>query len=247
MIWADEKTTQELTGRPSDIPQQETQDEVVDQSSQLVGLVISPPVALREAVDDDARDISIPETAAFNASSYRLNDHMYGCTQIHAICAQGNIADIKAILNRNKELVHAKDLTGYLPISDAARHGDLDVVKLLVEYGSKFDEQSIGNRETPLLLAVANGHINVVKYLLELGADPRKRDYRGRSLIDINNECWDTTWEDRQGLENILKAAIEHHQVSFVSIGDVDETNEHHNPSYTSASREYVGYSLRKQ
>ena len=59
---------------------------------------------------------------------------------------------------------------------DAAKNGNLDRVKLLVEQG--MDKNQVGGHwEAPaLLIAASKGHLSVVQYLVEQGADMEKGD-----------------------------------------------------------------------
>ena len=68
---------------------------------------------------------------------------------------------------------YAKDLRGYPWIVHAARIGDLEGVKKLVEYGVEID--GVGpDGCTALLLAVEHGYLEIVLLLLEVGADFNK-------------------------------------------------------------------------
>ena len=70
------------------------------------------------------------------------------------------------------------------PFVIACERGDLEVVRLFVVYhdtkivGCSLDEMlsdlgrdSYGRRRSPLMVAAANKHVDIVQYLLELGAD----------------------------------------------------------------------------
>ena len=53
-----------------------------------------------------------------------------------------------------------------------AYHGDLDKVNLLLEYGAEIDPIDMEYQSTPLGFAARGGQVEVVKRLLEAGADP---------------------------------------------------------------------------
>ncbi|KAM3182948.1 hypothetical protein ACTXT7_011318 [Hymenolepis weldensis] len=57
------------------------------------------------------------------------------------------------------------------PLMKAARSGHLDVVQLLVECGFPIDQTTSKNDATALSLACNGGHVQVVEYLLRMGAD----------------------------------------------------------------------------
>jgi hypothetical protein len=59
------------------------------------------------------------------------------------------------------------------PLTSAAKHGNLDVVRLLVKSGAPVDGRPDEYLySSPLKAAVRYGHLDVVKYLLEQGAKP---------------------------------------------------------------------------
>lgn len=66
----------------------------------------------------------------------------------------------------------------------AARHGDLETVKLLLEDG--VNPNATGKRGgTPLIKAAKGNHIEIVQLLLSYGANPLQRNQKGRSAIDV--------------------------------------------------------------
>ena len=81
----------------------------------------------------------------------------------------------------------------------AAEYGQFAALRLLVEHGSKdgdcdlekveeygeYDSRKLDDQGTALYKAAANGHLDVVSFLLEKGADPKFRDRKGRTVLDI--------------------------------------------------------------
>lgn len=59
---------------------------------------------------------------------------------------------------------------GLTPLMYAARDGQTDAVRSLVEHGAKLDAVS-GDTSTALLLTTINGHFDIAKYLVEHGAN----------------------------------------------------------------------------
>lgn len=87
------------------------------------------------------------------------------------------------------------------PLLYAARQGDLEITKLLVEAGADL-EQRDANGDTPLLTAIINAtvatqpglstqHLDVAWYLIEQGADINATDWFGQSplyaAVDLRN------------------------------------------------------------
>ena len=71
-----------------------------------------------------------------------------------------------------------------MDLPDAAKNGDLERVKLLLEQGTDKEKGDI-NGHTPLLWASANGHYEVVQYLVEQGAPLDKAGFIGNTPLII--------------------------------------------------------------
>lgn len=84
---------------------------------------------------------------------------------------------VKKILKKLKK----KRTTGAL--ATAARDGNLEMVKLLIESGIHVDEWNTMGNETPLMKAAYHNHMDVVKYLLNKGADIKARDSRKNTAL----------------------------------------------------------------
>ncbi|PWU15918.1 MAG: hypothetical protein C5B50_14510 [Verrucomicrobia bacterium] len=85
---------------------------------------------------------------------------------MHAIEA-GDCQIVQALLNAGAS-ASIEDGDGRTPLHYAAERGDVDLIRMLVKAGAKVDASK--KEGTPLGEAVA--HVNAVKALLELGADP---------------------------------------------------------------------------
>ena len=73
----------------------------------------------------------------------------------------------------------------------AARQGFADVVKALVEGGADLNQLNAGDRTTPLLIAIINGHFDLAKWMLEKGADPNTSAFNGVApLFGVLNIQW---------------------------------------------------------
>ena len=66
--------------------------------------------------------------------------------------------------------INARDGHGQTALMNAARDGQTDVVRLLVERGAALDHHAKYGL-TALMLAVLRGHVEVVRVLVEAGAD----------------------------------------------------------------------------
>jgi ankyrin repeat protein len=66
---------------------------------------------------------------------------------------------------------------------DAINRGDVDDVKKLLAKGAPVNEKDEHLGRTPLIMASMTGHTEIVKMLLERGADPNGTDMEGWTAI----------------------------------------------------------------
>nr|MDO8110325.1 ankyrin repeat domain-containing protein [Candidatus Sigynarchaeota archaeon] len=66
---------------------------------------------------------------------------------------------------------------------EAAEKGDLAIVKMLHEAGVDINENTGGREGSPLMKAAAFGKVEVIKYLLDNGADITARDAKGSTAL----------------------------------------------------------------
>jgi ankyrin repeat protein len=119
-------------------------------------------------------------------------------TPLHDAAQLGDVAQAGAIIMDDPSSVNVKDIHGSTPLSIAAQEGHLEVVKLLLEKGAAIETKTNYRRAlvstvafysnpaivkvlavkgtveaigaTPLYIAAGEGHLAVVKLLLEKGA-----------------------------------------------------------------------------
>jgi len=61
----------------------------------------------------------------------------------------------------------------------AARDGNADAVRALVEAGANVNNPGAGEKMSPLVMAIVNGHFDIASYLLEHNADPNMANIEG--------------------------------------------------------------------
>ena len=78
----------------------------------------------------------------------------------------------------------------------AARDGHLAAVEALVEGGANVDQVAGGEGSSPTVIAIANGHYTVAKYLLDVGADPNVENVDGLAPLyaTINMRFAPVSW-----------------------------------------------------
>lgn len=88
-----------------------------------------------------------------------------------------------AVANNVSTFSISKEIVNYnnTPLCNAIIKGDLATVKKFVEYGSDVNEMS--NGLTPLMLAARYNKVEILKYLLEKGADKQIKDERGNTAL----------------------------------------------------------------
>ena len=80
---------------------------------------------------------------------------------------------------------------GLTPLLFAVRQGYAESVNALVRAGADVNQVSAGDKTSPLLLAIINGHFDVAKTLLDTGGNPNARSENGVSpLYAVLNVEW---------------------------------------------------------
>lgn len=104
-------------------------------------------------------------------------------TLINAV-KKGNLEKVKELLHDTEIQVHInlKDKYGQTALYNAARIGNLAIVKALHKKGA---DLNIGetDRWTPLHSAINNNHFSVVQYLVKSGADINRQEITGKTPI----------------------------------------------------------------
>ena len=85
-----------------------------------------------------------------------------------------------------------------MSLYDAALAGDLERVTQLVEQGEDKNQVGGGLLETVLSIAVDNGYLDVIQYLVEQGADMEKADNEGWTPLIV------ASWRGHTGVTRYL-------------------------------------------
>jgi ankyrin repeat protein len=93
----------------------------------------------------------------------------------------GDLATVKMLVLDKKSAVNK---TGWAPIHYAATNGHLQIVQFLMAHGAMINALS-PSETTPLMMAIGSGNDELIKYLLDNGADLRMRNHEGYTAIDV--------------------------------------------------------------
>ncbi|HIF38126.1 MAG TPA: hypothetical protein EYQ69_02615 [Gemmatimonadetes bacterium] len=85
---------------------------------------------------------------------------------------------------------------GFTALHYAARDGNIESARLLIQGGADVDQTTKGDQSSPILVAVINGNYDLAKELLEAGADPNivSDDGAGPLFATLNIEWSLRTW-----------------------------------------------------
>ncbi|XP_050505193.1 ankyrin-1-like isoform X1 [Diabrotica virgifera virgifera] len=101
------------------------------------------------------------------------NVHLKDCrsrSSIHHGVLGGKAKIVKMLIEKGVD-VNVEDIN-WTPLHLACRHGNLEIVKLLLENGAVYDNRQGKSRNySPLLVAIEMGHLEIIKYFISIGVD----------------------------------------------------------------------------
>ena len=109
------------------------------------------------------------------------------------------------MLYRHPHLATVVDGRGDYPIHHAARNGDTEIVRMLIEYGADVNVKN-ERGHTVLYCAGGHGHVNTVQLLIDNGADAQVRFTEdGKNLQE-----WLAQYPDSKHLRQVAQFLSEH-------------------------------------
>ena len=142
-------------------------------------------------------------------------------------CSKGDVEVVRGLLAGDRALARVDMTTphgygGWTGLHEAARHGHIETVRLLLEHGADPNARETGDNTYPLHWAAAHGHVEVVRALLNAGGDVHgfgdvhEGDVIGWAALGERSD------PHREVLELLLERGARHHIFSAIALGDLD-------------------------
>lgn len=119
-------------------------------------------------------------------SNYYLFFSPIGNTPLMYGCAGGHTEVVKFLLEHGAN-VEDHNENGHTPLMEAASAGHVELAKILLMHGAGINTHSNEFKESALTLACYKGHLDMVRFLLEAGADQEhKTDEMHTALMEAS-------------------------------------------------------------
>ena len=154
------------------------------------------------------------------------NSDFPAAAEFIAACSTGDVDALRLLLANDQTLVRAERVDaqhgyrGWTGLHEAAKHGHVDAVRLLLEHGADPGARETGDNTTPLHWAAAHGHVDVVRALLDAGADVHGiGDLHEGDVIG-----WATLGGPvhQHVVALLVERGARHHIFSAMALGDLD-------------------------
>lgn len=117
---------------------------------------------------------------------------------IHEATRNQDFEGLALLLEEDPSLIHAEDVVGRSPLMMSSLRGHVEVSAWLLDHGAPLDAVDV-NKRTAMYNAASYGFVEVVKLLMERGADPSIGDCEGNVPIiagrSLGMERGSVKWE----------------------------------------------------
>lgn len=179
-----------------------------------------PPNAEAQAKADEAGDARVAAAATEAATDALRSDLDVLARGLGLKSSEVRLAKPRArasdVAARAPRRVGPEMIGGMTALHYAAREGHLEAARALVEAGVDLDKVN-GDKFTPLVMAITNGHFELAKYLLDHGANPKPASLSGMTAlygaIDVQwaPKAWfpqPSTEQEKVGYLDLMRALL---------------------------------------
>jgi len=149
-------------------------------------------------------------------------------------CANGDVHVLRSLLADDPTLMRAaqphQPHGGWTALHEAAKRGQFDAVRLLLEHGADPKAREAGDNTYPLHWAAAHGHSGIVRALLDAGGDVH--GFGDVHALDVigwatlyrapGDDPMQVTASRQELVALLLERGAHHHIFSAICIGDLD-------------------------
>jgi ankyrin repeat protein len=195
---------------------------------------VSPEPSLRDVQHALAREHGFPGWTALTsaledllATAEGTNARDAAITALLAAAGKGDAAHVADVLDKHPDIINERGtLVGHTGLRTALHFGvrHADVVAELLTRGADPNIRDEGDDAMPLHFAAEQGRLDIVKLLIEHGADP----VGDGTMHELNALGWATCFAEvhRDVAEYLLAHGARHTIHTAVALGDVDEIRE---------------------
>ncbi|XP_052805463.1 ankyrin repeat domain-containing protein 12-like [Mya arenaria] len=129
-----------------------------------------------------------------------------GCTSVHLSVCKRFHACLRTVFDHsmNAPVVNSRDYEGYSPMHTAVEQDNMESLQILIEKGADIDNQDGKAGRSVLFYATEYNRTEMVRYLLEVGANAELQNYTGIPPLVVSQ-----TTSDSEEICTMLRRAMD--------------------------------------
>jgi ankyrin repeat protein/Tol biopolymer transport system component len=104
--------------------------------------------------------------------------------EIFSVVREGNLEEVKQLIENNKDLIHEKNQNDCIPLHYSSYYGLKEITEYFIQKGADINARS-DEGETPLHYAIYSERLEIIRLLIQKGADIHIRCIRGRTPFHV--------------------------------------------------------------